>query len=102
MPRLAEEFDYASHVLFLDENVVRVIGGDGEDGDAVAGERLDEREQDSSLREQEWAFELQACPARAGADTFRNVAGRADDGKFVGGAGDRRELTARGPGGDGC
>ena len=102
MSSLAQELDYASHVLFLDENVVGVVSADGEDGDAVARERLDEGQQDSSLRKQEWAFELQAGPARAGGDIFGNVAGGADDGKFVGGAGDGDELAGGSPGGDGC
>lgn len=102
MTGLAEQFHYAAHVVFLDEDVIGVVSADGEDGDAVAGKRLDEREQDSGLRKQEWTFELEARPARAGGDIFRNIAGGADDGKFVGGAGDRSELAARGPGGDGC
>jgi hypothetical protein len=97
---LAEQFDCASHVLFRDENIVGVVSANGEDGDAVSGEWLDEGQQDSSLRKQEWAFELKAHPARTGRDIFWNVAGGADDGEFVDSARDRSELAARGPGGD--
>jgi hypothetical protein len=90
----AQEFDDAAHVFFLDEDIVGVVGADGEDGDTVAGKRLDEGEQDSGLRKQEWAFELEARPAWTGGDIFGKNAGWADDGEFVGGAGDGGEVAS--------
>ncbi len=58
MPGFAQQVHDTSYVLFLHQNVIRVIGGDGEDRHAMVRKRLDEREQDSGLREGEWAFEL--------------------------------------------
>ena len=90
-----------SRKFFLDQHVIRVVGGDGEDRDAVVGERFDERKQDSGLRERERAFELEADPAVRGLHIRGKVVRRADDGEFVGGAGDRGEVAFRGPVGDG-
>src|ERR1700686_2385215 len=92
---LAREF-------FLHQNVVGVVGGDCEDGHAIVREWLDERKKDSCLGEREWSFELEAYPSRAGGDFFRYVFYRADNGEFVGSAGNRGELTYCGPGGEGC
>ena len=63
MASLTAEYRSARPVLFLDQDVIRVVGRDGEDGDAVCRERLDEGEQDSGLRKRERAFEFQADPA---------------------------------------
>src|ERR1022692_3149362 len=62
---LLQRVDRRSREFFLHQNVIRVKSRDGEDGDAVARQRLDEGEQDSCLGEGERAFQLQADPARA-------------------------------------
>ena len=101
MPRFAQRVDSSVYVFLRDENVVGVVSRNGEDGDAVVRQRLDEGEQHSGLRERERAFELEADPARAGIDTFRDVFGRANDRKLFWGAGDGGEIAIRGPVEDG-
>ena len=48
--------------FFLDQNIVRIVGRDGENRDVFPRERLDESKQYSGLRKRKWAFELQANP----------------------------------------
>ena len=86
-----------SRELLLDQHIIRVIGRDDEDGDAIARNWLDEGEQDSGLGESGRAFEFQADPVVQRVYVRRKIVGRADDGEFVGGSGDRGEDAPCGP-----
>lgn len=87
--------------MFLrDKNVISVEGRDGEDGNAVLRERLDEGEEDPSLRKGKWAFEFEADPKQCGKVIFRDIFCRADDGKFIGCAGDGGESALCRPSGN--
>lgn len=91
-----------SPILLHDQNVIRVVGRDREDGYAIRRDRFDEGEQHSGLRKGKWAFEFQANPAGAGIDTVRNVLCRTNDGKFFRAARDRRKVAVSRPLGNGC
>jgi len=98
--RRTERVDRQSCKFFLHEHIVRVESRDGEDGDAVAGKRLDEGQQDSSQGERERAFEFQTNPAMGRMYIERKIFGWANDREFLSGTCDRGEFAFRGPSGD--
>ena len=95
MPGFTQDID-RSAVFFWDQHVVGVESRNGEDWNGVVRQRLDEGKQHSGLREGERAFEFQADPAVGRVNIRRKIGGGADDGEFVGGAGDGGEVTLGG------
>lgn len=56
-------------MLFFNQEMIRVVRGDGEDADMRCGKRLEQRSQHADiLFEIEWAFYFQAAPAAFGLD----------------------------------
>ena len=80
-------------MLFLDQDVVGVEGGNGEYRYAALGQGIEERGQDSGQRKCERAFQLEAGPRRFTFCILRSVVRGADDGEFFGGSRDRDEAA---------
>jgi hypothetical protein len=95
--RLLKDIERRARELFQDQHVIRVIGRDGEDGNSVRRERLNERQQYSCLRERKRSLEFEADPAMWGLNVCGKIFSCADDGKFVRGTRDRCESALLGP-----
>jgi hypothetical protein len=85
MSRFTQNID-RPRKLFLDKHIVRVIGGDSEDGNISRGQRFDKREQNPGLRERERAFEFQAHPAVRRMHFGWKISRWTDNGEFLAGA----------------
>lgn len=96
---VAEHVQGLGQEAFFDQDVIGVIGGDGEDGDGVGTERSDERGENSGLGKSEWTLEFEADPSGVGFDSGGDAGLRADNREFLVGVCDRKKMSV-GPGRD--
>ena len=85
--------------ILLDQQIISVEGGDGEDADASLREGSGQGGEDADQREVERAIDAQRPPATFGFYIGGDLRFFADDGEFVSGAGDR-DKRARCPRGN--
>src|SRR5579872_2261419 len=92
-----QRIERRSSPFFLNQHIIRVIGRNREDWNALRREWFDKREQHPRLREREWPMQLQAHPVMLDLDAVRQMNGRTHNGQFIPGSGDRCELALRRP-----
>lgn len=88
--------------VFWNQHVVGVVGRNGKDRNAIAGERFDERQEYSRQRERVRAFQFETDPVMRRMHVSGKIVSGANDGEFVCRARDRREFAPRCPVRDGC
>src|SRR5579872_3627377 len=92
-----QRIERRSSPFFLNQHIIRVIGRNREDWNALRREWFDKREQHPRLREREWPMQLQAHPVMLDLDAVRKMNGRTHNGQFIPDSGDRCELALRRP-----
>src|ERR1700757_2532544 len=102
MSRLLQTVERHPGKFFLDQNVICIIGRDREDRDAIRRQRLNERQQHTSLRERKRPFELQANPTMRRRNIVRKILSLTHNRQLVACPRDRSELARRSPFGNGA
>lgn len=98
MTRGAQGLQGICDVGLGNEHPIGIEGGEGEDGDFGGGEGREEGSEDAGEVEGEGSDEFEAGPTGLSLDAFRDEGSIADDGEFVGGAGEGEEGGRGGPG----